>query len=443
MAFWRKDIPLLEGRNVIKGGMYPFQREWWDSEAFLKALVAGYGSGKTFIGSKRAIALAIQNAPRIGDENLVPHLMVSPSYKIAKRTIIPTVRALLSGKQTIHPDLWWRYRKSEHEFEIRYRGRDARIWIGSGDDPDSLKGPNVGSAGIDEPFIQDEDVLDQVYARIRHPDALVQELFLTGTPEQLNWGYDICEGDRKDDFDTFVIHASTRENTVLGSGYARRLEKGFSNTAAKAYVDGQFINLTGGRVYYGFSKDRNVVRIPDPGHELVVGMDFNVNPMAAVVFWRNGNHLHAISEVELPNADTDYMCQYLKDNFVDKDGVCRVQTVYPDATGRARKTSQNRGRSDFSIIESHGFEIDAPPANPLRRDRENAVNGKFSPRDGEPTLTVDPSCKRLISYFNKYTYAEMHKQKNMSHLLDAFGYPVHRLNPIERLKMNLVRVEGA
>lgn len=443
MAFWRKEDPVLKGTQVVKGGMYNFQREWWDSQAFLKAIVAGYGSGKTFIGSKRAISLALQNAPQIGNESIVPHLMVSPSYKVAKRTVIPTIRALLAGRQTINPGLKWKFKKSDHEFEIQYRGRDARIWIGSGDDPDSLKGPNIGSAGIDEPFIQSEEVLDQVYARIRHPNATRQELFLTGTPEQLNWGYDICEGDRKDDFDTFVVHASTRQNVALGAGYARRLEKGFSSTAAQAYVDGLFVNLTGGRVYYGFSKDRNVVHIPDPGHELFAGMDFNVNPMSAVVFWKNGDHIHAIAEIELPNADTDYMCHYLQDTFTDENGKCRIGKVYPDASGNARHSSQRGGKSDFKIIDSYGFEIDAPPSNPLRRDRENAVNGKFAPRSGEATLTVEPTCRKLISYFNKYTYAEMHKQQDMSHLIDAFGYPVHRLNPIERLTMRLVRVEGA
>jgi len=440
---WRKEDPVLEGTKVLKGGMFDYQRAWWESDAFLKALVAGYGSGKTFIGGKRAISLALHNGPQVGSEVIVPHLMVSPSYKIARRTVVPTLKALLSGKQTMLPNFWWKFNKSEWEFIIRYRGREGRIWIGSGDDPDSLKGPNIGSAGIDEPFIQPEDVLDQVYARVRHPDARRQELFLTGTPEQLNWGYDVCEGERRSDFDTFVIHASTRDNLSLGPGYSARLEKGFTDLAAQAYVDGKFINLTGGRVYYGFNKEANVFSLPDPGHELIVGMDFNVDPMAAVVFWRNGKHMHVVKEIELPNADTDYMCQYLKDHFQGKDGKCRIQTIYPDATGDARKTSQRGGKSDFRIIKDHGFVVDAPPANPFVRDRENSVNGMLAPRKGEPHLTIDPGCKRLISYLNKYTHAERNKQKEMSHLLDAFGYPVHRLNPIEHLTMDLVRIEGA
>ena len=63
--FWRRDDPLLDetGKNVVTGGMFSHQRDWWALPNFIKALVGGYGSGKTLIGSKRIIALALVNAP--------------------------------------------------------------------------------------------------------------------------------------------------------------------------------------------------------------------------------------------------------------------------------------------------------------------------------------------------------------------------------------------
>lgn len=444
--FWRKEDPIVDKKGVVlKGGMWEPQRRWWDSRAFVKALITGYGGGKTFIGGKRGIALALHNAPSESSKEICPHLSVSPSYKIAKRTTIPTLRALLAGKQHWFPGFVWKENKSDHEFTIWYRGRKGVIWVASGDDPDSLRGPNVGSSLIDEPFIQDEEVMHQVDARTRSPLARHSEIGLTGTPEQLNWGYDICEGERKDDYDIEIIHASTRANKALSSDYADRLEKSFTARAAQAYVEGKFISLQQGQVYYAFDAQENIVDLPDPGGELGVGMDFNVNPMAACVFWVHGGHMHIMDEIELPNADTEYMCSYIKDNYKDKESEesqCRVKTIYPDASGASRSTKSPGGKSDFHYIKQAGFRVDAPPANPPVRDRENAVNGKLKSRDGKVTLTVSPRCKRLKGYLTKYNHEEKNKQKQMSHLLDALGYAVHRLFPVIRAKVLVTRMSG-
>lgn len=439
---WRMQSPVMDNGRVVKGGMFRHQRAWWELENFVKALIAGYGAGKTIIGCKRGIALALQNAPS-------PHLDVGPSYKIAKRTIIPAYKALLAGKQSLMPDLQWRYHKTDHEFTIRHNGRTATIWVASGDDPDSLRGPNVGSARIDEPFIQEEEVLDQVLARVRDTRAKVQEITLTGTPEQLNWGYDICEGERKDDYDIGTVYASTRENKAIPHTYADRLEQAFSDKAAQAYIEGRFVNLQEGLVYYAFDPVVGVQRLPDPGHELEVGMDFNVNPMAAVVFWRNGEHMHVVREIELPNADTEYMCSYLtsQDEFLYPDGEekgkSRIQRIYPDASGRARHSNAPGGKTDLHYIEEAGFEWYCKRANPPIRDRENAVNGKLKNRGGQCTLTIDPSCKKLKAYFLKYTHEEKNKQKQMSHLVDALGYPVSYLYPVRGHPVKVGRLQGA
>ena len=162
MSFWRKELPKLNKDNqIIKGGMWDHQLKWWEMNNLIKALITGYGGGKTFIGSKRAIAVALHNAPS-------PFNIVSPSFKIAKRTVIPTIKELLNGKATLK-NLTYKYHKTDFEFKINCNGRDAIIWLSSGDDPESLKGPNVGAAWIDEPFIQKEDVFIQMLASISDP----------------------------------------------------------------------------------------------------------------------------------------------------------------------------------------------------------------------------------------------------------------------------------
>jgi len=427
MSFWRKENPVIgvDGQ-ILKGGMWPHQRKWWESQHFIKALVTGYGGGKTLIGAKRAIALALHNAPS-------PHLWVSPSYKVAKRTIIPTIKAYLRGR-----NVSFSYNKTDFEFTLRHRGRVGTIWVGSGQDPEALKGPNVGSSNIDEPFIQDRAVFEQIVARTRDPIARVREIGLTGTPEELNWGYDICEGDERERWDLDLVQASTRENRALPPEYVQTMERGYDPKLALAYIEGQFVNLSTGQVYYGFNRKRNIKEEEDPGFELHIGMDFNVNPMASLVFWKSGEHLHFMDEVELPNADTEFACSYWRDKYGE-----RLRNVYPDATGRSRHSSSPGGKSDFYYIQAAGLSIRCQSENPRRRDRYNATNAKLCPpKGGPPTLTMSPKCKLLARYMEQHTYEKMKKQESMTHLLDAATYPVAYLFPLHRAQPKLVQLGG-
>lgn len=433
-TFWRKEDPILtDAQSLVMGGMWSHQREWWDLKTFIKVIVGGYGSGKTNVGSKRVIASALTNAP-------APVAVISPTYKIAKETSILTLYELLAGKRSLYGanQFWWKFNKTDHEFQIRYRGRDARILIYSGDNPLSLRGPNLAAAWIDEPFIQDKEVFMQMLARVRHPAAVQSEILLTGTPESLNFGYEICEGDEKENYDIDYVIASTRSNKILLPGYVERLEEAYTEKAASAYIDGNFINMSEGMIFYAFDRMEHVrdLSIPD-GITLGAGMDFNVNPMAMTVFWRAGSHMHTIKEYQLPNADTEFACQMLREDFGE-----RLTTIYPDATGNARKTAAPGGKTDFYYIRKAGFEIAAKATNPKRRDSYNAVNGKFKPKNGQMTLTISPACKKLKGYLLQYSYELMNKQEKMSHLLDAFRYPVSYLFPVDADVARTLRVSG-
>lgn len=436
-SFWLKSEPIMNDAGVvIRGGMWPKQLQWWNLPNFVKVLVGGFGAGKTAIGAKRIISSAIENAP-------CPVAAVSPTYPLSRQTIIATIKSYLAGKRSIYGrQFWWKFNESTKEFKIRFRGRDALIICYSGDKPESLRGPNLASAWIDEPFLQDEEVFRQMIARVRHPNAVHRELFLTGTPEQLNWGYDVCVGTYKDRLDVGVVHSSSRDNKALDKGYVQRLIGAYEGRAAEAFVDGQFVNLSTGAVFYGFDMARNVRDLPLPDlrvTELGVGMDFNVNPMAAVVFWRQGPHMHFIEEIELPNADTEYMCSTLREKYGE-----RLVNVYPDASGNQRHTNAPGGRSDFWYIKNAGYTINVKDENPKRKDSFNAVNGKLNPKVGEPTITISPKCVKLIKYLMTYTHEDMNteEQKKMSHLLDAFRYPPSYLFPVNKETLGVHKLMG-
>lgn len=427
--FWRKDPPVIEvhpetgKKKLVKGGMFGTQLAFWNMQNRVKVIVGGFGSGKTLTLCKRMIALALENAP-------CPVATVSPTHVMALKTVIPTIEALLQGKRSIYGrQFFYRRVKSPIQlFEIRFRGRSGLIWCLSSDNPLSLRGPNLAAVGIDEPFIQPQSVFEEMRARIRHPDARHEEMILSGTPEQLNWGYKLCTGAYGDENDVGVVTMSTRENTALRDSYVADLEATLSAKAVAAYVDGQFLNMTEGQVYYAFDPMEHVVDLELPSSaELGCGMDFNVNPMSAVVFWRAGSHMHIIDELELPNTDTLGMAVELRERWP------KLKKIYPDATGSARKTSAS-GETDFSILRKYGFTIHAPAGNPPVRVREMTVNGKMRPANDRLTFTLSPKCTSLREYLTVYSHELRNKaeQKRMSHLIDALGYPICRLFPLAR-----------
>lgn len=423
--FWLLDDPALdENGQIVQGGMWAHQREWWDLPNFVRGLITGYGGGKTFSLGKRMIALALHNAP-------VPVITVSPTYPMALTTIVETIDELLTGKQTLDPTLSYKlFRSQPYRFSIRHGRRRGTILCYSGENPDRLKGSNVAAAGIDEPFMQQRAVLEQVAARVRHPRAKRREINLTGTPEGvIGWGFELFEGDLRSKYDVGFVQCSSHANLALPADYLHRLESAFDDEARAAYVEGKFVNMAKGRVYYAFDPTVNVEAIekqPD-GAEWGAGMDFNVNPMSFVVFWRKGDRLHITAEHELPNSDSEQAADMIREQYP------QVRSVYPDATGARRQTS-SAGKSDHDHLRSRGLRVVAHSTNPPIRDRYNAMNGGFK----HGRVTVSPDCRKLRQYLQGYTHDEANKasQKAMSHLLDAMGYPVAFLLPVKKPQLH-------
>lgn len=446
---------------------------WWDMPNFVRLFIGGYGSGKTIQLCKRHIELALGNGP-------IPTAIVSPTYAMAKETVVATISELLEGQSVIQKawggDLRYEERKSTpFEFKIWHRARlpdgracrprQGRIIVYSGEDPKKLKGTNLSSAGIDEPFIQEFEVFEQMAMRVRHPKAKRLELNLTGTPEQLNWGYDLAEGELRERYDVGIVQASTLENKALSEAYLQRLIDALDPKAAMAYIHGMFVNMAKGLVLYAFDRMENVVDLEMPSHaELGCGMDFNVNPMAAAVFWvtmrgETVDHIHFFDEIELPNSDTQDMCLLLNERYREpglvqlvcrKDTYMRVRSglreIYPDASGRNRSTSAPAGKTDYDYIEQAGFNANARfSGNPARRDRFNAANNRLRAVGGRVRMTVSPHCKKLIKYMQTYAHEFLHleNQKAMSHLIDAATYPVAYLCPSDHATLKKLRMRGA
>lgn len=412
---------VINANSLLKG-----QREWWELPNYYKLLVGGKRSGKTYVGALRALRNSRLNSGR-------PGMYVSPNLPLAKRTIIPTLKQLMrrSGIKFRH------YTQGEYGNAFYIENWDGHIWIGSGDTPESLVGSTLSWAAIDEPFLQKKEVFDEMIARVSDKDAVQPEIFLTGTPEELNWGYDVATDNAKK-YDMGVVFASTRDNPYLMEGYVDILESAYDEQHRAAYIDGQFVNLKVGRVYKDFN--RSMVRErskpldhPDSILDLPIecGMDFNVDAMSCEIYRRGPTWIHYFDEIRLKNANTYDMAKAL---HAKHPGI----TVYPDASGSARKTSAVA--SDHAILRGGTtempwrFKVIANRSNPPVKDRVNAFNKLM--REGNCSFFNVPE---LISDLERCTWrlGDIDKRDpERTHASDAGGYPIAYNFPVISRKVS-------
>jgi hypothetical protein len=205
---------------------------------------------------------------------------------------------------------------------------------------------------------------------------------------------------------------------------ANRLKKADPDAYEHIWEGGYFLGGHG-RVYSKFINkpypEGNIDEsIQDTGAELLVGMDFNVNPMSAVVAVRAANECLVLDALEIYTSNTDEMGTELRRRYPKRRIV-----VCPDPAGKQRKTSAPVGQTDFTILERMGFEIRAPRAAPPVVDRENNANAMYA-ENGRRRTRIHPNAKVLTTALSNLTYKEGTSQRDTKspyvHICDAFDY---------------------
>ena len=392
----------------------PQYRHLMSTSAF-PAFVAGFGAGKTEAAVLRsAIGLLSNPGSNRG--------FYEPTYDLIRMIAWPRFEQIFT--QLGVP---YRLAKSPvNQIEVPGYGN---IIFRSMDNPHRIVGYEHGDADIDEldtlPPDDAAQVWRQVLARNRQKKANGSKntIGVSTTPEGFRFVYEMWGKQQNQDYE--LITAATYSNPYLPDGYIKSLEDAYPPQLLKAYLEGQFVNLTSGTVYASFSRsahDSNEeVR---KGEAILVGCDFNVTKQCAVVYVRrNGEQFHAVEEF-VDMYDTPEMIRILKERFPDNK-----ITVYPDASGAARKTV-NASISDIALLEQAGFEIRANKTNPRVRDRVNATNSAFS----HGKLYVNTrKCSTLSAAFEQLAYdknGEPDKKSGKDHITDAGTYPVAFEMPI-------------
>lgn len=321
------------------------------------------------------------------------------------------------------------------------------IELKGADEPDSLRGPGIDLVIFDEYANIKKAAWDIIRPTLMAQKPPGKVLFI-GTPQGFNHFYDLFN------YAINQNHWAAFQYTSIDGGRIPDEEIELARREMDARIFRQeflaaFESLTG-RVYYGFDRRENVYDgIRDMGGDLYTGMDFNVDPMTAVVGVRIANQLHVFDEFVIPNSNTQELGKAIMDKYggrIAKDDTnlellkalkeappIRPVRCYPDPSGKARKTSANVGQTDFTILRRLGFTVHAPKAAPPVVDRYNATNALLCNAAGDRNLLIHPRCKHLCKALDGLVYkTDSHDQSTnvvdksggLDHITDALGYLV-------------------
>jgi hypothetical protein len=190
---------------------------------------------------------------------------------------------------------------------------------------------------------------------------------------------------------------------------------------------------SGNSVFYCFDRAKHVQKLNyfEQGEDIHCAIDFNVAIQATSFFALRGNQMHFLDEVQ-GHPDTESLAKYISNKFKN-----HKIYVYPDPTGKARKTSAPVGQTDFSILRQSGFHLNARAKSPPIVDSVAAVNKKLMTAAGEIDMFFDPRCSNLIRSIERTQWldknpdsATLDKSQNIEHFSDGVRYATEYLFPV-------------
>jgi len=387
------------------------QCDVFDSKERFRVVVAGRRFGKTFLSICELIDVAVPNP----DSHC---WYVAPTYKAAKEIAWDMLISHVAPE--------W-IRKSNETALTLTLINGSTIALKGAEKPDNLRGRSLDFVVLDE-FA---DMRPEAWYEVIRPslsDRQGSALFI-GTPKGRNHFYDLWTRGADGNTDWQSFQYTTIDGGQVTSEEIEAAKRDLDERTFNQEYNAQFVNYQG-IIYYNFDRTESISKITDDGSMLHIGMDFNLDPMSAVVAIREGSTLKIMDEIVIYGSNTDEIVDEIKTRYPSRQ-IC----VYPDPAARQRKTSAG-GRTDLSILQNAGFAVKVRDKHSAIRDRINSVNARLKSADGQRHLVIDPKCKQVIKSLERQTYKEgtsqPDKDSGFDHMNDALGYLIDFLYPIKR-----------
>lgn len=407
---------------------HPLQDRAWKSHAQFLALDCGRGSGKTELARRKVVQALLAPKPW----RRPAYFYALPTYDQARRVAWNPIKALVPPE--------WISKINETTMLIETKLGSALYVVGM-DKPQRIEGDQWDGCILDE----SSDQKPGSFARSVVPSLAHRSgwCWRIGVPKRTGCGAgefrQFCTGTNSDLGPIAQERYTWPSADILSP---EQLSWAMENLDPKDFREQYEASweTVGGLVFYAFSETQNVSDEPvyDPDKQLIVGSDFNVDPMAWVVCQQLKSDLclEVIGEIWLRNTNTREALDSLSKRFPEHRG---GWMFFGDATGAARKTSA--ATSDYLQIRNdrrfEGARVYYPRQNPKVADRFAACNALFLNAAGERRLVVHSRCRNLIRDLTTRAYVEGTSEPDdygdVGHVTDALGYVVHKMFPLRQV----------
>lgn len=409
---------LLEGMKLIK--LHAGQMIVSKAKRRFKVVVAGRRWGKTHFSATNLIKHAL-----LKKKSLIWY--VAPTYGMAKEIMWDTLLDMIPREIIA--------RKNETKLSIRLIN-GSQIQLKGADKPDTLRGRGVDYVVLDEY----QDFKAGTWQEVIFPtltDRRGQALII-GTPKAYNHLYELYrKGQDDDEKDWGSWQFPTSSSPFIPKREIETARRNLDERTFRQEYEASFETMSG-RVYYAFDRHKHTGKYEyDAEKPLLVGQDFNVDPMCSAIFqWHpDKDELWIVDEIYMNQSNTAEVADELERRYWRHFKSKKI-AVYPDPAGGSRSSA--RGESDLMVFRDKGIRhIYYRAKHPLVVDRVNAVNSMLMSANGRIRLRINSKCKRVIESLEQTIYIagtrEVNKKLGNEHMADAIGYPVEYLFPVNRL----------
>ena len=387
------------------------QKNVIQDDSRFRVLITGRRFGKTVVAINEIAKFASIPNKKIW--------YVAPSYRQAKAICW----GVLKEKMIYHK---WVKSINHSDLTLTLKN-NSQITLRGSDNESSLRGVGLNFLILDE-F---QDINKTAWYEVLRPtlsDTEGHALFC-GTPRGFgNWSYDLYKmGENNKDWKSFQY--TTLEGEQVSEDEIEQAKQDLDLRTFQQEYEATFVNYSG-MIYYNFSRDKNIIEKYNKNTAVLhIGLDFNVDPMSAVVCIIENDRIFVVDEIQIYSSNTNEMCDEIKTRYKNKQIV-----VYPDPSARQRKTSAG-GLTDLAILKNNGFDVRCRSTAPLVRDRINAVNSKLKNVNGKNSLFIVKFCKNAIKSIERQIYKEgthIPDKSGYDHMNDALGYLVEYNFPLRR-----------
>ena len=395
-------MPLSSAQDVIANDTHRF-----------RVAVCGRRFGKTHL----AIRELCKNA-RLPKREC---WFVAPTYRQAKQIVWKKLKQKLI-------ELRWADKINESELTIQLKN-GSTISLKGADNHDSLRGVGLDFIVMDEFADIDPDAFYETL-RPTLSDKEGSALFI-GTPKGIgNWAHSLYQMQLENPALWASFSYTTLDGGNVSADEIEQAKRDLDTRTFRQEYMATFETYTG-RIFYNFDRTTHVKKWEQAVPDVVyIGMDFNIDPMSAVIMIRQGDCLHVIDEIRMFSSNTQETVEEINSRYPKIK-----KWVYPDPAARQRKTSAG-GATDLTILQNAGYIVKAPNAHNPVRDGINAVNSRLKNDKGIINLFVDPKCKHTIDSLERYSYKEgtsqPDKDAGYDHMMDALRYAVDYMFPIKK-----------